>query len=60
MKITNRRLVGRYVNPATGRPVNIHKGQCSGGWDRYFYLYRHARQFVAEGDFRKWEKAKPD
>lgn len=58
MKLTRCRILGRYFNPSTGRPVNVHKGtRASRGDSWYFYLYMGKRQFIAEGDFySKWVK----
>lgn len=55
MKLTRLRLIGRYTNPETGRPVNVYKGtRASRGDDWYFYLYRGKRHFIPEGDLRRY------
>lgn len=52
MKLANIRLLGRYTNPATGKPFNIYKGRRVGyGTDYRFYLYRQRRVFVDEAEF---------
>lgn len=58
MRLTQIRKLGRYRNPATGRPVNVHQGQRVGRCGPViFYLYRHERQFITERDFyHNWEK----
>jgi hypothetical protein len=58
MKLTRLRILGRYINPSTGRPVNVHKGtRANRGDNWYFYLYMGKRQFITEGDFYKnWKK----
>jgi hypothetical protein len=59
MKLTRCRILGRYINPDTGRPVNVHRGtRASRGDDWYFYLYMGKRHFIPEGDFRSnWKQA---
>lgn len=58
MKLTNCRLIGRYLNPETNRPVNVHKGRwMTRGVDILYYLYRGKRVCISSGDFyNKWEK----
>ena|GEM_PF-7119635 len=56
MKIRYKYRVGRFVNPSTGRPVNIHAGQRrDNGCDVYYFVYRFKRIFVGE-EFRSWRK----
>lgn len=56
MKIRYKYLVGRFVNPETGRPVNVHCGQRKdNGFDVYFFLYRRRKIIVGE-EFRSWRK----
>jgi len=55
LKLHNIRRLGRRINPATGRPVNIFMADDAAGWPRYFYLYRQERQWVGE-DVWKWKK----
>ena len=58
MRLTNIRRMGRYVNPETGRPVNVHKGRKKGyGVDVMFWLLRGKRQFISDFEFsRSWKK----
>lgn len=58
MRLTRIRLIGRYINPETGRPVNVHKGSRVGrSTDHLFYLFRQARVFINDSDFySKWKK----
>jgi len=58
MKLTNIRIVGRYVNPETGRAVNVHKGRKKGyGCDVLFWLKSGKRQLITDRDFyHDWEK----
>ena len=58
MKLTNLRNLGRYINPETKCPVNVHKGQKKGySVEVLFYLYRGKRQFISDRDFYdKWVK----
>lgn len=59
-KLTNLRKVGRFINPATGRAVNIHKGD-RGEWTVLFYLLRQRRVIVPECEFwGKWQREKQD
>lgn len=52
MKLTNLRLVGRYINPATGKPVNVRKGRQVGrSVDILFYTYRGSRHLINARDF---------
>ena len=60
MKISYRYLVGRFVNPETNRPVNIHKGVMKDrGFDVYFYTHRQKKVLVSES-FRQWKRAGGD
>jgi len=58
MKLSHIRCLGRYLNPDTGRPVNVHKGNRKGyGTDHLFYAYRYKRVFISDADFySKWKK----
>lgn len=48
MKLTRCRKLGRFINPETGKPVNVHKGyEVQGGWTRYYYLFRGERVLIA-------------
>lgn len=60
MKLSNLRIIGRYTNPETGRPVNVHKGRRMGyGTDHYFYLLRGRRVFIGDNEFSKWTRVFP-
>jgi hypothetical protein len=56
MQLTNKRKVGRFINPSTGRPVNIYQARRVGrSEDMTFYFYRGKKQFVSDRDFySKW------
>jgi len=58
MKLTNIRPLGRFVNPETGRPVNVKKGRRVGrSVDIRFYLYRGKRQIINDAEFyRDWKR----
>lgn len=58
MTLSRLRRVGRYINPETGRPVNVHKGRrMTRGTDHLFYLVRGRRVFIGDGDFySRWQK----
>ncbi len=58
MKLTNIRRVGRFTNPDTGRPVNIHKGdRVNGIGSWHFYILRGERMLITESDFfARWKK----
>jgi len=57
-KLSNLRIIGRYRNPETGNPVNIHKGTKVGyGTDILFYLQYRKRIYLSELEFyQKWIK----
>ena len=59
--LTRIRPLGRYVNPETGHPVNVHKGARRGrGTDHLFYLLRGRRILIADNEFReRWVEVKP-
>lgn len=58
MKLKNLRKLGRFINPETGRLVNVHKGRKIGyGVEVLFYLYRGSRIFITDADFyHNWKK----
>lgn len=58
MKLSNTRLLGRYVNPTTGRPVNVHKGRnAKRGTSHRYYLVNGSRVFINDLEFYKeWKK----
>jgi len=51
MKLSRIRLLGRYINPETGRPVNVCKGYRFNGMGTRFYLYRQRRVIIPEAEF---------
>jgi len=52
MKLTNRRLLGRYFNPETHRPVNVYKARKAGyGTDVRFFIRSGKRVIIQESDF---------
>ena len=59
MKLTNIRKIGRFINPETGRPVNVHQGRQVGrSNDVLFYLRSGIRQYITDRDFyNTWRKA---
>ncbi len=61
MTLTRIRLLGRYVNPATGRAVNIRKGhRRERSTDHYFYTVRGRRVFVGDADLHtSWTRVEP-
>lgn len=61
MKLTRIRFLGRFINPATGAPVNVRKGKrVSGIGDVRFYLYRQKRVLIPENEFfSKWKLTHP-
>lgn len=58
MKLTNRRLLGRYTNPETNKPVNVHKARdVRRGIDWHFFVRSGKRVFIMEADFyAKWKR----
>jgi len=57
IKMTNIRKVGRFINPDTNRPVNVHKGRRVGrSTDHYFWILRGTRQIISQDEyFKKWK-----
>ena len=52
MKLTRIRGVGRYVNPETGRAVNVRKGRRVGrSTDHLFFIRSGQRVFIEDADF---------
>jgi len=52
MKLSHIRDLGRYVNPNTGRPVNVKTGQRVGrGVTVLFYVYRGKRIWISDKEF---------
>ena len=60
MRLTNLRKLGRYINPETGNPVNVHKGRKKGyGVDVLVWYYRNKRQYITDRDFyTNWKEVK--
>jgi len=58
MKLTRTRILGRYKNPQTGRPVNVHKGtRVDRSTDHLFFIRSGLRIFINDGEFySKWTK----
>ena len=58
MKQKDRRIVGRYVNPATGLPVNVWQWLPKGGQPMLFW-YRYGKpQLINRADFMgRWKKS---
>lgn len=58
MKLSNLRRRGRYINPETGRPVNVHVGRnVQRGTDIHFFLRSGKRVLISDRDlFTTWEK----
>jgi len=60
MRLSYNRILGRYINPETGRPVNVHTGRnMQRGTDLLYYLYRNKRVFITDRDFYnadQWQK----
>ncbi len=59
MRLTNLRKIGRFINPETGRPVNVHQGRQVGrSNDVLFYLVSGKRQIITDRSFyNDWRKA---
>lgn len=58
MKLTKIISLGRYINPSTGRAVNVKRGRRVGrSVDVMFYLYRQQRVFICDAEFSAWVKA---
>ena len=57
-KLKNCRKVGRYMNPVTGTPMNVHQGRQVGrSVDIYFYYRSGKRRVVGDSEFHNnWEK----
>jgi hypothetical protein len=60
MKLTRIRKYGRYINPLTGRDVNVHVGtQVNRSNSVLFYLYRGKRILITDRDFyHNWKAVK--
>lgn len=58
MKLTRIRPVGRYINPNTGRPVNVKTGRRVGrSVDIKFYLLQGTRMLINDREFSEnWNK----
>jgi hypothetical protein len=59
MKLSNIKLLGRYINPETNRAVNVHIGKrVNRSTDHLFYYFRQKRVFISMADFYggKWQK----
>lgn len=58
-RLINIRNIGKYVNAATGRSVNVKKGTRKGyDTDHIFYLYRGKRVYISESEFyNNWKVA---
>lgn len=55
MRLTNIRNRGRYINPETGKTVNIKVGrQVNRSVDITFYLLNGKRVIVDDYGFSKW------
>lgn len=56
MKLTNIRKRGRYVNPITGRAVNVHVGRnAQRGTDNLYFLRSGKRVFISDCEFGDWK-----
>lgn len=56
MTVRHKYLVGRFVHPDTGRPVNVHCGRRSdNGFDVYYFL-RSGRRVLVDQSFRNWRR----
>ena len=57
-KLVNLRRVGRYINPETNRPVNVHQGRKQGyGVDILFYYNKFVKQYISDREFyHSWVK----
>ena len=52
MKLSNIRNVGRFINPETGRAVNVKKGRQVGrSVDVLFFLRSGIRVLINDADF---------
>lgn len=57
-KIYSRKQVGRFVNPDTGRPVNVFTGRKSGTSYFPLFFYRSGKKIqILKKDFSDWEPA---
>lgn len=58
MKLTRIRPVGRFINPLTGRPVNVKTGKRVGrSVDIKFYLLQGTRMLISDREFSEtWIK----
>lgn len=62
MKLTAIRLLGRYVNPETGRPVNVHKARRVGRGGVLFFYRSGKRVLITDRDFYsqdQWNEYRP-
>lgn len=52
MKLTNIRLVGRFLNTITNQKYNVKKGRRVGrSTDHYFYLQSGTRIYINDTDY---------
>ena len=58
MRLTRLRKIGRFVNPETGRAVNVHQGRQVGrSNDVLFYLLKNRRMYITDSAFyHDWKK----
>jgi hypothetical protein len=57
MKLRNLIKVGRFVNPETNKPVNIHKGTRAGRCDDWYFFIRSGKRVYVGESFRNWQAA---
>jgi hypothetical protein len=58
MKLTRCYILGRFVNPDTGNPVNVHKGVRKGREDdHYFFIRSGVRVFIPANFRTTWKPA---
>jgi len=60
MRLSYNRKLGRYINPETGRPVNVHTGRnMQRGTDLLYFLRRGKRVFISDREFyHNWKESK--
>jgi len=57
MKLTRIRNVGRFINPETGRAVNVKRGTRAGrNTDHLFYLQSGRRVYIGDATFKLWKR----
>ena len=58
MRLPNNRILGRYINPETGRAVNVHTGRwMQRGVDILYFLRSGKRVYITDRDFyNDWKK----